>query len=76
LTATENTLFICPQCDKAALSIHRKTYDGKTIIFCIVCHLSADFTPSKEAIYDSQLTYKEFITGYKNNNKKENLLIP
>ncbi|XHH09950.1 MAG: hypothetical protein ACFCUE_04790 [Candidatus Bathyarchaeia archaeon] len=65
MVATENALFICPQCGKPTLAIHRKTYDETAIIFCTDCRLNTDFTPSKTAYFDAQLTYKEFIAEYK-----------
>jgi len=71
LFATSNTLFICPQCGKYTLAIHRKTYEKNVIAFCSNCHLNSVLTPTKDANYDMQLTYKEFIAQY---NKEKNII--
>jgi hypothetical protein len=68
LIATSNAMFVCPQCANTTLSIHRKTYERSVIAFCTNCHLNSAFSPSKEAFFDTQLTYKEFIAQY--NQKK------
>jgi predicted RNA-binding Zn-ribbon protein involved in translation (DUF1610 family) len=69
-------LFLCPKCGEQTLWIHRKTYDEGTIVFCVNCKLNVSFTPSKEATFDPNLIYKEFMVEYKNTSKKENTIAP
>ncbi|HSV49185.1 MAG TPA: hypothetical protein VLH35_02630 [Candidatus Acidoferrales bacterium] len=61
LIATGNILFVCPQCGKPTLSIHRKTYERSIIVFCTNCHLHSTYIPTKDAYYDTQLAYKEYL---------------
>jgi hypothetical protein len=58
-------LYVCPQCGKESLSIHWKTYERTIIAFCDNCHFSSSFEPSKEAFYDTNKAWEEFIASYK-----------
>jgi len=58
-------LFICPQCSKQTLTIHKKTYEKVILAFCINCHFNSSFEPSKEAYYDPNKTWEELTADYK-----------
>jgi transcription elongation factor Elf1 len=58
-------LFVCPDCGKQNLSIHRKTYEKTIIVFCDNCHFNSSFEPSKEAYYDENKSLEEFTANYK-----------
>jgi transcription elongation factor Elf1 len=69
-------MFVCPQCGKHAISIHRKTYEQKAIVFCTNCRLHTIFTPTQTSYYDTSSIYKEFIKKYTDTIKGTQFLAP
>jgi transcription elongation factor Elf1 len=76
LILTNNIDFVCPQCGKPTLSMHRKTYERSLIIFCTNCRLNTVLIPSKDAYYDMKLAYNEFIAKYDEKKAQEKPLAP
>jgi hypothetical protein len=58
-------LFVCPECGKHKLYLHRKTYEQIIIVCCDSCHFNSSFEPSKEAYYDENEAWKEFKAKYR-----------
>ncbi len=69
MITADSMLFVCPKCGKSTLSIHRKTYEKTVIFFCTNCHLSATYTPSKNAYLDATLSWQEFTAKYQQTGK-------
>jgi transcription elongation factor Elf1 len=65
-------LFVCPECGKQNLSIHRKTYEQILMVFCSSCNLNFSFEPSEAAYFDKNKSLEEFTANYRMVNEQPN----